>query len=158
MTLKIKSKKLEKPELISNALIRPEGALNNIVSKVKNMAYLDQQLKQDLPSFLKPHCRLGSFENGKIVITVDSSAMGSKLNFLKQNILEKLRSDRNFSGVIAIEIKIDPSVFEASKPAEKPKVPRKFSAQTTELLKQKILATQDKNMREKLEKLLKHGV
>jgi len=154
LSLKIKSKT---PEAIANSLKHPEGELNNLVSKVKTLAYLDQKLKQDLPSFLKAHCRLGNFSNGKIILTVDSSAMASKLNFLKLNILEKLRSERDFSGVVAIEIKIDPSQFESSRPTEKPIIPRKFSAQTAEILKQKILETQDKNLREKLEQLLKSG-
>ncbi len=145
-----------KPESLGSSLRRPDGLLERVILKVKSLSDMDKKLKKELPSFLRPHSKLGNYENGKISLIVDSSAMASKWHYLKPDLLQKLRSDPAFSGLVSIDIKIDPTQFDFKNTPEKPKA-RKFSPETLELLKQTIFSTQDSKIREKLEKLLRFG-
>lgn len=147
-----------KPESLKAFLHHPGGSLAKLIHKVKSLAELDQKLKKELPSFLRPHSKLAHYdpEIGKILLVVDSSAMASKWHYLKPNLLEKLRKEPEFGGLVQIDIKTDPSAF-MSKPVSPPVTARQFSAGTTALLRELALSSEDKKLREGFLKLLRHG-
>lgn len=149
----------------SNSSNSCDSSLNDLISKIKKFEYLDKQLKLDLPSFLKPHCKIANFnmDQGKISLVVSSSSMAAKWHYLKANLLEKLRSNPVFAGVSQIDIKIDPSVFitnnlknDTENNLNNKNKSKKFSQESSEVLKQTIQACQDEKIRKQLEKLLKY--
>ncbi len=141
---------------------RSENSLDHLISKIKQFEYLDKQLKLDLPSFLKPHCKIANFntDQGKISLVVSSSSMAAKWHYLKPGLLIKLRANPVFSGVSQIDIQIDPNLFLNHKNINHKNIinnkSKKFSPESSQVLKQTIQACQDEKIRKQLEKLLKY--
>jgi len=146
---------------------RFDNSLDQLISKIKQFEYLDKQLKLDLPSFLRPHCKIANFntDQGKISLVVSSSSMAAKWHYLKPNLLIKLRANPVFSGVSHIDIHIDPNLFLNNQNQNnknlgdldnKNNKSKKFSQESSQVLKQTIQACQDEKIKKQLEKLLKY--
>lgn len=104
-----------------------QGNLQRIIRKYQQLDRLNQVLQQVLEARFKPHCKVGNFRDGILVLVVDSPTWVTPLRFQVPEILQSLRKTPALAGIAQIELKV-------VLPTQQPKLstPRQLSQLSSE--------------------------
>jgi len=95
--------------------------LASFVSKVQALEKINQDVISKLDPNLANHCRVANLRDGILILNTTSPVWRHKLRFASLDLLSALRTDPRWSGLKAIEIKVDypPSSENTSTPKSK---------------------------------------
>lgn len=94
--------------------------LMEISNRVIQLEELNNKLQTHLPSYLREHCHVGSFNNGCMVIMVNNAAWASELRYNLPELRDALRKEAGIYQLASIKITmITLDVTKARKPSDK---------------------------------------
>ncbi len=105
-----KSKKLE------TILHNKNSELGVLLDKVYSIKRLQDNLNAYLDENAQKHVKLGPYMKGQLTLFADSGAWATKLRFYVPTLLQRLRGHADFSGLINIDIKVAPHLYEEANP------------------------------------------
>lgn len=144
-----------KVEPTEQILQSAQGELADIIKRAKSVNNFDSSLQELLPKALQPHCKVANFNNGNLMLYVDSGAIASKFHFIKPSLLSDLRKHPGFAGLASIEVKISQEAFKTTQIDTKV-VEKHFSSEVSQQLIELIANTEDHDIKKSLEHLLRH--
>lgn len=89
-------RKLE-PKPLSRLLGSRNNSSHRLVEQGRLLQGMTRWLQQQLPLPLSLHCQVANIRENTLVLAADSSAWSSKLRFFSNNLLIKLKKERNIS-------------------------------------------------------------
>ncbi len=133
-------------------LNRSEGELAPIIKTIHRLQRLNDLLEKILPAELRKHCQIANLDQGKLLLSFDSSVWASKFHFEKNEYVSAFRGVPEFAGIIQINHRVDPHLFiPPPKKIEKTQA-FKLSTSAQHSLEQLMLNSEGK-LRASLEKL-----
>lgn len=82
--------------------------LSQICVDAIKLEALTAQVLQYIPTELQPHCQVGSFRAGKLILTTTQATWATALRYLAPELRDTLRSQAKLHRLISVEIKIQP--------------------------------------------------
>lgn len=82
--------------------------LNQICIDAIKLEELSLYVLRFLPPELQPHCQVGSFRAGKLVLFTSQPTWAMSLRYLAPELRDTLRSQAKLHQLISVEIKIQP--------------------------------------------------
>ncbi|MCR9192410.1 MAG: DUF721 domain-containing protein [Gammaproteobacteria bacterium] len=80
--------------------------LTDICNEANQLEALSKIVLDYLPTELKPHCHVGSFRSGKLIIVTQNPAWATQLRYLAPDLRNKLRSEAKLHQLSSVVIKI----------------------------------------------------
>ena len=87
-------KAFQKP--LADILNKGSFSLGNLRHKVTELTAFNQRLQAILPEELRPHCQVANYRDQKLIVMCDSAAWSTRIRFMEQDLLKKLRTDKHF--------------------------------------------------------------
>lgn len=117
---------------IDSILSNEDSSLGKLVQRAKALNTLEEQLESVFLEF-KGRYKIGTYEKGILTLLTDNASTATELRYKTPDILESLRQDWYWSGLIKIQIKVhhhwhDYQEIEKSLPTPPPAEP--LSAKT----------------------------
>ena len=140
---------------IDKVLVEANDDLAILVTRTKQLSYLNQVLRQQLEPDLATHCYIGNVDQDYLVILVDSAAWASKLRFYSQNLLPQLQAAHQiFSQIQQIRVKVLSQSVSAPEPEyQKPQMNKENAKGLTTLAE----SVDDPNLQAALARLAKRA-
>ncbi len=88
-------------------LIKQSTILAKFHAKVQNLEQIDQAVKAHLESDLARNCKVANLRNGTLILSTTSPSWNHQIRFLRFELLSKLRSNKEWCGLKAIETKVN---------------------------------------------------
>ncbi|WP_158100528.1 DUF721 domain-containing protein [Neiella marina] len=111
------------------------SGLANIARRSQALQNLQQQFAKVIDDDLQAHCRVTSYQQGVLSLTVDSPVWQWRLNMNKAAILAKLRQS-GFTALTTVESQVKPTTTLTQQQGSGFEVDRKISHQTASDLRQ----------------------
>jgi hypothetical protein len=80
--------------------------LTAICQRTVQLEELSEKLAYYLPPTLQPHCRVGSFTHGCLLIVVSDPVWSTQLRYLLPELRDKLRKEANIHQLTSIKITV----------------------------------------------------
>jgi hypothetical protein len=100
---------------IRDLLTNSETPLGKLIAQANAIDHLNQTFQEMLDPTLIPHCRIGTYENGILLLIAESAAYATRLRYHIPIILSTLRNFSQWAGIRSIQIKIKSATPERSK-------------------------------------------
>lgn len=101
------------------------NCFNRDLSKLRKQAIELEQIQKlildYIPAEVKPHCQVGSFANGCLILTVNDAIWASQLRFMLPEIRDNLRKDAQLYQLINIKVNINRDLLKKDMQKIKPK-------------------------------------
>ena len=81
--------------------------LRKFVAKVDQLKQIHQLISTKLEPSLADHCQVANLRDGTLILATTSPAWNHKLRFSAMDLLSALRADPRWSGLKAIEVRVD---------------------------------------------------
>ena len=92
---------------VNKVLSEASSELAMLVTRTKQISNLTAILRQQLDTNLAPHCYVGSIEQNKLTVIVDSAAWATKFRFYSPVLLPNLKqAHHSFAKIEQIQLKI----------------------------------------------------
>lgn len=91
---------------IRDLLTNSETPLGKLIAQANAIDHLNQTFQKILDPTLIPHCRIGTYENGILLLIAESAAYATRLRYHTPIILSTLRNFSQWAGIRSIQIKI----------------------------------------------------
>jgi hypothetical protein len=130
----------------------PAG-LRKLVARAEQHQLAEQALLAQLPPSLQSGTRFVSCHEGELVLAADSGPKASQICFRQRDIMAAARTLELFRFVWKLKVKVVPPRFQNKAMAKK----KPLSKENAQLLKEEAEHTQDKALRQILEKLASHA-
>ena len=89
-----------------NALLQNSQTIIKIRNKLQKLQQLNKIVTKLLPPQISCHCSVANLRDGILILTTTSPVWNHQINFLKMDLLDKLRaSDTAWAGITSISIK-----------------------------------------------------
>jgi|GEM_PF-1210721 hypothetical protein len=89
-----------------NALLQNSPTITNIRNKLQQLQQLNKIVAKLLPPTTSYHCSVANLRDGILILTTTSPVWNHQINFLKMDLLDKLRiSDPAWAGISSILVK-----------------------------------------------------
>jgi len=89
-----------------NALLQNSPTITNIRNKLQQLKQLNKIVTKLLPPALSCHATVANLRDGILILTTTSPVWNHQINFLKMDLLDKLRiSDPAWAGISSILVK-----------------------------------------------------
>ena len=98
---------------IRDLLKQPETQLGKLFAHAKAIDDLNLTFLKVIDSDLVPHCRVGSYHQGIMVLLCSSPAYATKIRYLVPSIISKLRSYTQWAGLSSIQVKVQTQIPES---------------------------------------------
>lgn len=82
--------------------------LSQICMDAIKLEELSLHVLRYLPPELQPHCQVGSFRAGKLVLITNQPTWATALRYLAPELRDALRSKAKLHQLVSVEIKIQP--------------------------------------------------
>lgn len=89
------------------SLLSKDPALNKLITKIQNLEQLNQVIATKLDASLLNNCVVSNIRDGTLILSTNSPAWNHKLRFQSLDLLSSLRADPRWSGLKAIELRVD---------------------------------------------------
>lgn len=133
------------------------SSLAAIVRQVNRLKQLNDSVKRLLPEKLRQHCQVANLDKGRLLLEVDNNSWGSQLYYAKPELLQKLRQNPEFAGLIGIEHRVNPALrTDHNKSQRALRPPVKLSLDNLQQLAQLATSTENEQLKNSLLKLLEH--
>lgn len=123
---------------IRDLLTNSETPLGKLIAQAHAIDQLDQTFQAILDPTLIPHCRIGSYENGILLLITESAAYATRLRYHVPIILSTLRNFSQWAGLCSIQIKIKTPTPEKNQQPQQNNLPNTLSTQATINLKELV--------------------
>lgn len=80
--------------------------LSQICLDAIKLEELSHLVSHHLPPELQPHCQVGSFRAGKLILMTSSSAWATSLRYFAPELRDTLRSKAKLHQLTSVEIKV----------------------------------------------------
>lgn len=80
--------------------------LNQICMEAIKLEELSQLVLCHLPQELQPHCQVGSFRNGKLILITAQATWATQLRYFVPELRDLLRSQSGLHSLRAVEVKV----------------------------------------------------
>jgi hypothetical protein len=91
------------PELLAD---QENPSLSGILHHCRQLHGLNALLGEILGAELAAHCHLANIRDNTLVLAADSAAWATRCRYLAPQLLQKIRSNRDLSGIDNIRVKI----------------------------------------------------
>ncbi|MGD0465128.1 MAG: DUF721 domain-containing protein [Gammaproteobacteria bacterium] len=89
-----------------NALLQNSPTITNIRNKLQQLQQLNKIVAKLLPPTISCHCSVANLRDGILILTTTSPVWNHQINFLKMDLLDKLRiSEPAWAGISSILVK-----------------------------------------------------
>ncbi len=82
--------------------------LSQICTEAIKLETLSSLILNYLPEELQPHCRVGSFRSGKLILITQNPNWATQLRYLAPELRNRLRSEAKLHQLVSVEIRIQP--------------------------------------------------
>lgn len=82
------------------------GRLAAICQRTVQLEELSEKLTHYLPTILQPHCQVGSFTHGCLLIIVSDPVWSTQLRYILPELRDKLRKEANIHQLTSIKISV----------------------------------------------------
>lgn len=113
-------------------------------------------LQANLPSPLAGFCQTGELVNDRLTIITTSAVWVAKLRFLLPSLLKQLQAHTSFAQVTEIKIKISNNLIH-KEGKSRPRRVVSMSPHSADVIQQTANSINDKDLRESLLRLSRHG-
>ena len=151
---------MKRPQLARTLLKEKSSdtSLSNILAAADYLRRLEQIVTKYLPDAFKQHCRISSYDCGKLIILCDSASWSSKFRFHAKHLNTKLRHHHEFSGLIEISALTNLRALSlASTYRRKPSKAKKISVENKSLLLETAKIESDQKLSDALRRLAEHA-
>jgi len=103
---------------VFDILQQTDSLLGKLLIKSRSIDALNKIFSQVLAPELLPHCRVGSYFQGVLVLFTTSSARATQLRYQIPHLLSTLRTYPEWAGLCSIQIKVEtkPPIIIEEKP------------------------------------------
>lgn len=134
----------------SGKILHANSALNQLLHKARYIAALEKILLEHLDQNLRPHCCIGSYENGRLVVVLSGGHWATRLRYQQQELAELLALRPEFSELQQLVFKVRPT---NSQPPTEDKPRLSISATAGDTIFQCAQAIEDDVLRQALLRL-----
>jgi len=113
------------------SLLSNDPALSKLIAKIKNLDQLNQVISTKLDASLLNNCVVSNLRDGTLILSTNSPAWNHKLRFQSLDLLSSLRADPRWSGLKAIELRVDYIPLQSNSSSFPTKTTRISSANAT---------------------------
>jgi hypothetical protein len=89
------------------SLLEASGDLRTFITKLDQLDQISKFISKYLEPSLVNHCRVANLRDGILILSTTSPAWNHKLRFITLDLLSALRKNPLWSGLKAIEIRVD---------------------------------------------------
>ena|SRR3990167_7995621 len=82
--------------------------LQKIIQKARFLLSLDHLVQSLLPPEFAKHCHVMNVQNGRVILGVENAAMGTRLQFLNDDLVRSIQRNQKFSAIHAIKYVVQP--------------------------------------------------
>jgi hypothetical protein len=129
--------------------------LHKFVNKVEQLKQIHQLISTKLDPSLANHWQVANLREGTLVLTTSSPAWHHKLRFSAMDLLSALRADTRWSGLKAIDIRVDYLPLAENTSETKSRSRINISAQSAGHIQQSAQSISHKKLAEALSRLAK---
>lgn len=144
---------------IRDLLTNSETPLGKLIAQANAIDYLNQTFQKILDPALIPHCRIGTYENGILLLITENAAYATRLRYHVPTILSTLRNFYQWAGVRSIQIKIKPPAPQKNKEITQDNLPTTLSTHAISSIRELVNSLRKKSGNEaliaSLERLIK---
>ena len=91
-----------------NTLLHNSSIITDFCNKLQQLKQLNQIVSSLLPTTIANNCSVANLRDGILILTTNSPVWKHQINFLKIDLLEKLRNTSPmWAGIISISVRID---------------------------------------------------
>ncbi len=91
-----------------NTLLQNSPTILNIQDKLQQLQQLHNTVTNLLPPIIAKYCSVANLRDGVLILTTTSPVWNHQINFLKMDLLDKLRnSNAAWAGIASISVKTD---------------------------------------------------
>lgn len=93
--------------------------MGRLLAKLRSIQTLNNSFSQALGADLIPHCRVGYYHQGILILFTDSPARATQIRYQTPHLLSKLRTYPQWAGLCSIQIKVQtkqPIIIEERSP------------------------------------------
>lgn len=108
--------------------------LTKIGERTLQLEALHEKVMLHLPQELQAHCRVGSFNQGQLVLVVDAAVWASELRYQLPTLRDQLRSDGIYQ-LVSIKLQVATETASSNVPERPPKISRLSQQAKLALLK-----------------------
>tara|TARA_R110002110_G_scaffold121431_2_gene297231 strand:- start:68359 stop:68853 length:495 start_codon:yes stop_codon:yes gene_type:complete len=117
-----------------NAILTHDGSsLSQLISRAKALNALHEKIETVIGEKLKNRYKLGSYQKGTLSLLTDNGSTATELRYSVPEIVQLLRQDPMWVGLIKIQVKVHHDWHEyeeLKKPLPKPEVAEPLSTKT----------------------------
>jgi hypothetical protein len=146
------SKKLQPAQQV----LKENNILSRVMQQVNRLQALNDAVKRLLPRDLGAHIQVANLDKGRLILEVDSNSWASILHYQKSDLLQQLRGNPEFAGLISIEHRVNPALKFAPKSVRSLRPPVKLSINNLKMLTELAANTKDTKLRDSLLQLIEH--
>ena len=88
-------------------VLSEDPTLSKLLTKLENLEEINQLIASKLDSSLLNNCKVSNLRDGTLILSTNSPVWNHKLRFQSLDLLSALRADPRWSGLKAIEIRVD---------------------------------------------------
>lgn len=90
-----------------NSLLQNSPIIAQLYNKLNQLEQLNKIITNFLPPMLAKNCRASNLRDGILILTTTGPVWNHQINFLKIDLLNKLRSNPEWAGLASISIKTE---------------------------------------------------
>jgi hypothetical protein len=141
---------------LTDILHNSTSQLGQLLERVFHFNELENNFSKLLDPNFSEHVRLGSYQNGTLILLAESGAFATQLKFRVPDLIEKLRKKAEWSGLRNIDIKVAPHLYDQKEvvddtpPSEPIKIPEEASKLIFEIAQSLEDIPENKELREAL--------
>lgn len=134
-------------------LFRNSSTLRQLMVHSQRLATLQTQLEQCLQEAARPHCKVGAFDEGCLILIITDGAWATRLRYQKNILIKQLRNFSTFMELQHIQFRIEPK----TEPQIKTRARPVLSADAAALLEATANNVEDSKLQAALRRLAKHA-
>ncbi len=142
-----------------NSILTDDGSsLSQIINRAKALTALHKKIEKVIGDRLKNRYRLGTYQKGILSLLTDNGSTATELRYSVPEIIQLLRQDTMWAGLIKIQIKVHHDWHEyeeLKKPLPEPEKAEPLSENTLDNLRALADSLKDNPNNESLEKSIR---
>jgi len=146
----------KKPLLVANLLSRSNSNPASLISEAKRLSQLKIIINQSLDQALAEHVFVSTLKNGQLTLVVDSPVWATRLRYMQNEIINRLKKFTMGKNVNHITVKVRPLDFQTSAKAQKRRK-ISLSKSSASRMSEELEAISDPALKDSLKRILKHA-
>ncbi len=94
---------------INRLIDAPESSLHDLMATTDRLLQLEKEVRLRLPESCQKHCKLASYQNGKLILHVESAAWATKIRYLQRELIVQLKQIPVLKEINRIQVSVRPT-------------------------------------------------